>query len=239
MVYTEDELRKKCVELVNGPPLPVIGKGDKRFGMTLEAFLQIDINSRSTSDIESLDLEIKAKVDRDSDLTLFSTKPAFLRLNSDEFFRIHRRLIDETESLYTDVSSKINTFGLQLIVQQSAEDTEVIIHDSRRFVNRASINFGHIKHMAKMKMRNLLVAYGDKLSVSGIEYVQFNQIHLHQNLNLTNDTIRDLLLNNKMVYCFRQRIRDGKFKDHGSAFRLTDPKYLHQFYRYYDLIERK
>jgi len=239
MIYTEDEIKKRCVELVNGPPLPVLGKGDKRFGMTLERYMNIDINSRVTSDIESLDLEIKAKIKKETDLTLFSTKPAFLRLNSDEFFRIHNKLKDNTESLYTDVGGGVNSFGLQISIQQTAEDIEMIIYDAERNINRASINFGHIKHIAKMKMRNLLVAYGDRLEVAGVEHVRFDSVHIHQNLNLTNEKIRDFLLNNKMVYSFRQRKRHGKYKDHGSAFRLTDPKYLKELYSSYEEIQRK
>ena len=238
MVYSDSDLRKRCVELVNGPPIPVLGKGDKRFGEAFEIYMKVDTNSRVTSDIENLDLEIKTKVNRATDLTLFSTRPAFLRTNFEEFFRVYSRKENSDEMLYTDVGKDINSFGFQLAISKNADDTELIIYDAIRNINCASINFGHIKHMAKMKMRNLLVAYGDKLSVAGAPHVQFHSVHIYENLFLTNNKLQDMFLNGKIVYSFRQRKRSGEFKDHGSAFRLTDPKYLEELYSSHEFITK-
>ena len=238
MLYNDTDLRKRCVQLVNGPPIPVLGKGDKRFGMTFEKYMNIDVNNRVTSDIENLDLEIKTKVNKATDLTLFTTRPAYLRTSFAEFFRVYSRKENKDELLYADVGKDINSFGLQLAISKNADDTELIIYDAIRNINCASVNFGHIKHIAKMKMRNLLVACGDRLSVSGVPHVQFHTVHIYENLFLTNNKLQDMFLNGKIVYSFRQRRRDGEFKDHGSAFRLTDPKYLEEFYSSHEYISK-
>lgn len=238
MIYTENDLKNKCLELLNGKPVPVLGHGPKRFGDTLEAFFKVDTNNRSTSDIQCLDMELKAKVDEQSDLTLFSTKPHFLRLDSGEFFRIHKRIINDSESLYTDVSSKINTFNLQLVIQETDEDHELIIRDAARNSNRASINFGHIKHMANMKMRNLLLGHGELLNINNKEFIDFHTVEIFTGFCLTNQKIRRFILDNKMIYSFRQRFKKGKFKDHGSAFRLTDAAYLRELYTSYEIISK-
>lgn len=236
MIYSDSDLRKRCIELVNGPPIPIRGKGDKRFGEALEAYMMIDTNSRVTSDIENLDLEIKTKVNKATDLTLFSTRPAFLRTNFDEFFRVYSKKKDGDELLYTDVGKDINSFGLQLSIAKNSEDTDLIIYDANRNINCASINFGHIKHIAKMKMQNLLVACGDSLKVGGVPHVQFHTVDIYEKLCLTNKKLEDMFLNGKIIYSFRKRKRSGRFKDHGSAFRLTDPKYLQELYSSHELI---
>lgn len=238
MIYSDSDLRKRCVELVNGGPIPVLGKGDKRFGEAFEAYMKVDTNSRVTSDIENLDLEIKTKVNMATDLTLFTTRPAYLRTSSAEFFRVYSRKENNNELLYSDVSKDINSFGFQLAISKNADDTELIIYDAIRNINCASINFGHIKHIAKMKMRNLLVAYGDKKKIDRVPHVEFHTVCIYENLFLTNNKLQDMFLNGKIVCSFRQSKREGEFKDHGTAFRLTDPKYLEELYSSHEFITK-
>jgi len=234
MVYTEDDLRKKCADLLNGSPLPVTSKSDRRFGATIESYFGIKPNNKSSSDLEALDMDIKTKVNKSCDLTLFSSRPHYLRTDRSGFLSVYGNESDEGRSFYYDVSSSVNKKGLQLIVKEDAEDIEMCVYDTIRHINRASMHFGHIKHCAKIKMKNILVACGDKSIVDRKEYLQINSISIYSNLKISNDIIKDLLLNNKMIYSFRE----GSKKDHGCAFRLTDLENLKLLYNNLEIIER-
>lgn len=235
MIKTEDDLRKKCLELVNSPPLPIIGKSDRRFGATVENYFGIQPNNKSSSDLESLDMDIKTKVNLSCDLTLFASRPHYLRTDKNDFLSVYGNEEEDGRSFYSDVSSRINKTGFQLIVKEDNEDIEMCVYDTVRHINRASMHFGHIKHCAKIKMKNILLACGEKVLLSKKEHLQINSLSIYSNLTITNSVIKDLLLNNKMIYSFRA----GSKKDHGGAFRLTDIEHLKILYSNLEIIERK
>lgn len=228
-----DELRKKLIEIKNKGFIKANRTSDTGIGKTLEDLLGICENNLAIPDAGQFEIKSK-RIESDSMLTLATKSPLPRGINK-KLYEAFRYKNDEGNYCLhsTTYSSRSNPQGFKISLIESK-----IVLENRNNI-QAYWHLSIFEDVLVSKSNNILLIFAKSKGKSPNEYFHYTEAYLLSDLNFTKfqEAIKnDKLLVDIRIGTYKTGKRQGKYHDHGTAFRIHKRDFTELYKNYTQII---
>jgi len=230
-----DELVKKILEIKNMGFIKTRRLHDTGIGKTLEDLLGIKENNLLLPDIG--EIEIKAKrIDSQSMLTIATKSPLPRGVNRVLFDAYKYKDKEGRHCLHsTACASRHNPQGFRVVLRG----------DKIELQNKEGIEaywpISVFDDVLKIKSNKVLLVFADTEGKRTTKAEGFRFVEAHLLSDLSIDKFKNAIKEDKLkidirIGVYRSGIRQGKYHDHGTGFRINKRDFLHLYDNFQQLV---
>ena len=210
--------------------IPSLRHGDTGVGFTLEKELGLSESNLEIADFGQVELKAKRK-DSQTMLTLFTLDRNVWRVDQKELIRVFGTSGDDGRiNLYRTLSATRPLSDLQLLAAES--DIRIRSNDGAEVANWS---LEALANRFNEKVRHTLVVTAESRKTEGKEQFKYVRAELVHGV-VTQATLRYLFESGVMMIDIRMHLRkNGKVRNHGTAFRIPVSRFAAIFARNQEL----
>jgi hypothetical protein len=230
-----EKVKQKLHEIHEEGWVPALRNGSTGIGYTLETMLEIEENNVSDSDIDGV-CELKTRRSGGSSrITAFCLSPIWVKKPRKlvEAYGYQSEEHPTRTNLYAALKFGVNKppsgrWHFLVDIETMEDERCVVIRDGERQLI-GHLPIGVLRYKFRTKYHNLLLVKAQSRKRKGVEEFWYNEAHLAK--GITTKKVEELLRDGSMVVELRLWLdrETGKFKDHGTCFRVAEKGTLSLF----------